>query len=333
MKLSIKVILLTFINTMFLNCIITSNILIYLFPRNAYIMSLLLGLFTSLLYIVLPLKRPNCQNKVLNNNFTRIILIIYLILSTVLLTLTSTKILSDYFFFLTPTFLIITILLFFVACSIVNVRTIMNIMLLLFVILLITSHAHFLNTNYRDFRLLTPLSFHFDKPYLALPLLFTYLDNILFFTIPSVTSTPPSKWNYVIGTLIGSLLSTWFIMDNYLFLDYHFFDNMLFPSLFRYRLYTGPKYIEHLDIFLCIYICAYIFIKLLFNLEILRQVFKRKNTLFFRLTTTTFLGVIITFLFYNYVLNQTFIIVTSLILTTTILIFYFTLWRYKKHDE
>lgn len=333
MKLSVKVILITFINTMFLNCIITSNVLMHLFPRNAYIISFLLGIFVTLLYLIIPTKNTNFQSKVLNSKFTRIILIFYIIISTVLITLSSIKILSDYFFFLTPTFLIIAVLLFFVALvGSVNIHSIMNIMLILFVILLITSQIHFLNTNTRDFRLLLPISFYFKKPYLALVLLFPFLDNLLFFTIPSVTSNPPSKWNFVIGSLIGSMLSTWFIMDNYLFLDYRFFDNMLFPSLFRYRLYTGPKYFEHLDIFLCIYICSYIFIKLTLNLEILRQLFKKQNTFIYRLGTCLFLGAIITFLFYNYVLNHSFIIITSLISTILILIFYFTIWRYAKND-
>ena len=69
MKLSVKVILITFINTMFLNCIITSNVLMHLFPRNAYIISFLLGIFVTLLYLIIPTKNTNFQTKVLNSKF------------------------------------------------------------------------------------------------------------------------------------------------------------------------------------------------------------------------------------------------------------------------
>lgn len=330
MKFSIKIILLTFINTMFLNNLITSNVLIYLFPRNAYIVSLMFGIFTTLFYLLLP--NTSYQSEVLNNIFQKLLLIFYLSISTLLLLLVLFKILSLNFFLLTPTFLIITLFMFFIMLTgKVNIKIIVNIMIIIYLILMFSSQIHIINTNNRDFRLLLPLSFDLKKSYLSLFLICYSLDNLLFLIIPKITNQNISKYNYVIGTLLGTIISTWFIMDNYLFVDYHYFLDELFPSLLRFKFYTGPKYIEHLNVFLGIYIISYVFIKVLFNLELFRTLIKKKNTLNYRCLITLIITAILITAFYYIDFNYNLIIMTSIILSILMLLFYFSLWRTKKH--
>lgn len=331
MKISIKIILLTFINTMFLNNLITSNILIYLFPKNAYLISLLLGLLCSLFFLFLP--STSYQSEVLNNLFQKLLLIFYLSISTLLLLLILFKILSLNFFLLTPTFLIITLFMFFIMLTgKVNIKIIVNMMIIIYLILMFSSQIHIINTNNRDFRLLLPLSFNLKKSYLSLVCICYFLDNLLFLIIPKITNQNVSKYNYVIGTIIGTIISSWFIIDNYAFVNYHYFLDELFPSLLRFKFYTGPKYIEHLHVFLGIYIISYVFIKVLFNLEIFRTLIKKKNTLNYRFITSSIITTILILLFYYLDFSYKLMITTSIILSILILLFYFSLWRTKKHE-
>lgn len=328
MKLNIKIILLTFINTMFLNNLITSNILIHYFPKNAYLISLFLGLTSSSFYLLL--KKTNYQKEVLNSVFKRILLIIYIVISTIMILLLLFKLLSINYFYLTPVFLLIIIFMFFIVLSSkVNIKIIMNMMIISYVILMFFSQIHIINTNNRDFLLIKNISLNLNKSYLSLFLICFYLDNLLFLITPPITNKEVSKYSYFIGSIIGTIISTWFIIDNYLFVNYKYFIDELFPSFLRFKFYMGPKYIEHLDVFLCIYLVSYVFIKVLFNLELFRTLIRKKNTFNYRLIITTIISLSLILLINNINLSFKLLLYSSLLLTVILIIFYLSL-RSKK---
>ena len=61
MKLNLKVVFLSCCNLLFLNCMVTSNIAMKLYPESAYFVPLILGIITCLIYLLVPKLIENYQ--------------------------------------------------------------------------------------------------------------------------------------------------------------------------------------------------------------------------------------------------------------------------------
>lgn len=334
MKLNLKIIFLTFCHLVILNSIIGSNLAIYLSPEYAYIVPLLIGLIFVILFMIIPRFETSYISNILKGKFLRFIIVIYSFLSTILILYITFKILAIKTYFMTPTFLLIIISLFFIfLLGRLSLKYIISVKILVYVLVLISTLIMFSDTNEFDFRLLLPFKFYLDKPYRLLAIFWIFFDSLLYFFIPLQDKKVLSKWNFVIGTIIASILSSWFIVYSYASLDYKFFIDLPYPALYRYRIYTGPKYLEHLDVFFNFFVCAFFILKSTFNLELCRIYLKVKNRYFYRLFIATLLGVITILAFYNTDNNLIYIYYPSLVLSGLSTIIYFGLWRYKEHGK
>lgn len=328
MKLNIKVIFLTFCHLVILNSIIGSNLAIYLSTQYAYFVPLILGGITIILLLLLPSLHPSYISKILKGHFLRFVLAIYLILSTLLILYVVFKILAMKVYLMTPPYLLIIVSLFFIfLLGKSSLKNIISVKIIVYILVLFSTTIMFADTNEFNFRLLLPLDFYLEKPLKLLSLGFIYLDCLLYLFIPLNNKQVISKWNFIIGTLLGSILSSWFIIYSYASLDYHFFIDLPFPSMYRYRIYAGPKYLEHLDIFFDFFVCAFFILKVTFNLELFRVYLKIKNSFFYRLILTTIIGVIVVLAFYHTDNNLIYNFYPSVLLSILSFIIYLGLWR------
>ncbi len=334
MKLNLKIIFLTFCHLVILNSIIGSNLAMYLSPQYAYLVPLMLGGITILLFIILPKFQSSYISNILKHNFLRLIIALYSILSTILILYVVFKIIAIKIYFMTPTYLLIILSLFFIflLCKL-NLKQLVSLKILVYVLVLLSTLIMFADTNEFDFRLLLPLRIKLDKPYRLLVSSFLYLDSILYLLIPLQNKIVISKFNFVIGTALGSILSAWFIIYSYASLNYKFFIDLPFPAMYRYRIYAGPKYLEHLDVFFDFFVCAFFILKSAFNLELFRVYLKAKNTYFFRLIIAIFIAIITIWAFYHTDNSLDYIFYPCAILSALSIIIYLGLWRYRKHEK
>jgi len=330
MKLNFKVIFLSFFNIVFLNIIIISNIAISFFPHTAYFIPFFLFIISAIIYMLIPDVKNNFVSKVLKGKFTRINISIYLYTSSVFLLYVTYRIISFYFYFITPTYLLIIVSLFFIMIiGFVTIKNILSLTIIHYFLIFILTFFVIFNNDLKDFRLILPLSFKFEKGYRILGLVGMYLDNVMLLFVP-IKESPVSKWNFIIGAALGALFTSWFILDSYTFLSYKFFENLDFPALYRYKLYTGPHYIEHLDNFLNLFICSYMLSKVLFNFELFRIYIKKKNSIYYRFVIFLITSFILIALYYFIPFKSTILYVISIILTVLITIVILSLRRYKR---
>lgn len=318
----------TFFNILFLNLLLTSNLAIHFFPKNAYLIPLLLGLIAIFLYLLLPKLKQNFQNSFMKSNL-RVILLFYLYFSTLLLLYVSFQIFSHFFYFITPTYLLIIVMMFFLFITKISFKPLFSLLIIHYVVIFLLMLIILANFSHKDFYLLD-FSFSFSKPYLILGLISLSLDNILLIFVP--TKKTINKFNFIIGIFLGSLFSCWFILDNYTFVNFKFFYDLDFPSLYRYKIYIGPKYIEHLDNFLNLFLSFYIFLKALFNMELFRIYSLKKNNYIFRFILFTSFALILIILYYMIPFKISYCFIPVVILSLVLVFLMFSLWRFK-NDE
>ncbi|MGM9899296.1 MAG: hypothetical protein ACI32E_01795 [Bacilli bacterium] len=334
MRLNLKVIFLTFCHLVILNSIIGSNLAIYLSTQYAYFVPLLLGGVTIILFLLLPTPHSSYISKILKGHFLRFVLAIYLFLSTLVILYVVFKILAMKVYLMTPTYLLIIVSLFFIfLLGKMSLKNILSVKIIVYILVLFSTTIMFADTNEFNFRLLLPIDFHLDNHVKLLSLGFIYLDSLLYLFIPLNDKQVLSKWNFIIGTLLGSILSSWFIIYSYASLDYKFFIDLPFPSMYRYRIYAGPKYLEHLDIFFDFFVCAFFILKVTFNLELFRVYLKIKNSFFYRLILTIIIGLIVAFAFYHTDNNLIYTFYPCALLSAISFIIYAGLWRYHLYGK
>lgn len=334
MKLNLKVIFLSFCNLVILNSMIGSNLAIRLSPAYAYFIPLIIGGISVILLIFIPKINNDSISKILKGKIFRFIIVIYLFLSTIFILYTAFKLLAFKLYFITPIYLLIIVSLFFIfLLGKLNLKTIISVNTLIYILIIGSTFLMFADTNKNDFRLLLPFKFYLNSPLRLLALIGIFLDSILYLFVPLTNNQTISKWNFVIGNILGSLLSSWFIIYSYTSLNYQFFIDLPFPALYRYRIYAGPRYLEHLDVFFDFFVCSYFILKATFNLELFRIYFKAKNNFFFRLGTIVLIGIAVLFAFYHTSNEHIYMFYPMIVLSSLMIIIYFGLWRYRNHER
>lgn len=334
MKLHLKYILIMTLNLVFLSNFILSNYIMKIYSNNSVFVFILVSLFSLILLLFLPNSFKHIIKSFLSCKLIKIIISIYIIISTLLISYVLFNILSIRFFFVTPTFLLIIIFSYFLILGLIpKLSTIINTTFIISIILLVLALIPFINFNSRDFRLLLRLDFFNINNFSFIFLLCFIFDNFLFLFIPEKQNNKINKYDIIISTVIGVIISLWFIIDNYTFLDYSFFKDMNFPSLYRYKLYYGPKYIEHFDNFLNIFLCCYLYLKCLINGKLLRVTLKIKNNFIFSLMYSIILCVINIFIYYTYLFKIDYIYIPCIILFISISCIYIFLFRRSNYES
>ena len=332
MRINLKIIIISTINIIMLNNIIGSNYLMDTFNNNSFLFPLIIGVLSILLILLVPKLSKKTYSSILKSTFIRFIISLFLFLFIITLLLFSFYIISERFFYLTPTYLIIAFTMFFIFLSLKSFyKTISNILLFSSIIIILISSFHLFNFYPYDFNLIKLDTSFISTSYKSLFMIVYTIEIIIFLFIPSSFSKVAKK-DLIISIIVGSIISSLLILENYLFVSSTFYEGINFPSLYRFKLYSGPKYIEHFDNFLSLIISIFIISKTIFYLELLRIFLHIKKKISYRLISTLFMSVILTFLFYHITYSSYVLSIFSIILSSLILLIYLSLWRFKANE-
>lgn len=254
--------------------LISSNMMMQLFTSSAYLIPLLvLPIVSILLYFI-----PNTFSlkTILSSTFSRIILLLYLLLNSYLFVISYLKVTNDYFYNLTPPLIILIIVLCLsLFISLYNVKDIFKIGFVISFISICSFILILLNTIEYDFSLVIH-HFSLDHNYLFLScFLFIYLDVLInqIFIVDHQTKRKDFFILFVIIAIINAIL----IFKNYLFFNYEFFIQAKFPYIYKYLVYSNKLIFEHLDILYLVFITIFFVFKIALSIEYSRIILKIKK--------------------------------------------------------
>lgn len=333
MKINLKVFIINTIHTIFIFSFISAHMAIFLYPKNAFFIPLIVGIICTLLILLLPNFKTFLLPHFIEKPIFKIIVIAYLAFSTCYFLLICFTILSEIFYLRTPIYLLAILLVFFVGINLrCSMKTLLNITLIIFILIIFSNFFIFFNMDERDFGLILPLDFRFPSLHQLFLFIGYFLDGFLFYFVPYPKKESINKSTLLLSVITACIISAFFIFDNYTFLTYEFFENINFPALYRYKIYSGPKYIEHFDSILSFKLSFFMITKATFNLQLLRIFLKQKNTFSYQFFVSFILGLIIVILFYAFPSLIHYLQIPSIILTTLSLLLYFSLLRCRKYE-
>ena len=323
MKLNLKLVLIYSLNIILLNNLVLSNYLMNSFNINSIYIILIMGIISIIFILILPKDLNKIVTSLKFNKTFKIILGIYLLFMTIFTLAIITYHISERFFYLTPTFLIILFMLYFIFLLLkIDLKQLSNILLLSFIIILVISSFHLFNKANCDLYFLKDINFSLDNFHLVLLLSSFLFDGLIFLIISNYTSDTISKKDIIISIIIGSIFSSLFILQSYSYITPDYYNSMNYPVLYRFRIYFGPKYIEHFDNFLLLVISFFIISKSTIYLELFRISFNFKKTIYFRLIIFILLCLILSFLFYNFGYNIEHLKIPLIIISILLYIIY-----------
>lgn len=307
-----------------------ANMAIKNFPTCGYLVFLLILPFVLIFVTFIP-REANCIKTILDHNYLRIILLIYLLLSGLFSLSAYIGIVSDYYYQETSHFILLILII--LTCLFMSTYGLANIVRIGFVMLLVVLVLYTLtltsNTTH-DCTLLKHTPLKLNNLYNLLCFPFLFLDELLLFLfIPTKKINKFSLILMIVGTIV---FSTGLIFECYLFFTPKYFENSKYPYLIKYFAYRNNHYLEHLDILYLICTTAFIIFHFSTQCEIARIIFKGKRNSIITLIFPTVLAIGVIF---NYKLNMTkevaslILMITTIILTLFFILFKFA--RRKKH--
>lgn len=323
MKLNIKFILLFSINLILMNNLILSNYIMNLYPESGYLIHIILGIISVILVLFLPNNLVNIKEKILNNKYCKFFISITLLFIIIITISISIYHISERFFYLTPTFLIVLFIMYFIFLILkADINNLLNITLLSFIFIIIISSFHLFSKTRLDANFIKPFSFIFKNPLIIFSFIGFYLEGLIYIIPLNTKNLAIRKLDIIISIIIGSIISSFLLLQNTLYLTPSFFNDLNYPALYRFRLYFGPKYIEHFDNFLLLIISLFIIPKISLYLDLLRVTLNIKKSVYYRLGVFIFFSFISIFIFYNFGYNIKYLFIPNIIFTILTFIFY-----------
>lgn len=299
------------------------------FPRISFVIPIVLGIFTIIFFTLLPKK-----NSLLNNNFVKTCLTIYLYLSTTLFIIINSYIITDYFFtnmpFLQTSIILILIILLF---SNFKINYVYDVTSFVFLILIIINSIIIFNTSFFKIDLLYNLSFNekinsYSLLYI-ISFLYLFFDPIINYFIHEEITL---KKNLIISTIISSIFSFITIFINYLYFAHQYLEFSLFPGFNALLTFIGPEFLDHFSILILIDALCFVILKGSYNISIIRNLFKDNvysNILSFVILFS------ICYIIFNYTIGFSELnLIVGIVLTVLIfLIYFFIILRKEKENE
>lgn len=250
-----------------------SNIIMKLFPNSGYLVLLLMLPFTILIAFLLSKKRILIKD-IIRSPFLRILLLIYLIASGFFTFYSFLSVINDFYYPLTSRIVIFLILL--LVCHFLATYGINNIVKVGFVVVILTiliySLTIFSDTKY-DFTLLKYNNFAIGEPLFLFSFLFIFLDGFLL--IIFLPSKQPNFKKCFLYVLFVTLITSFFILENYLFYPSSYFIQHNYPYLLKYFTYKNKTFLEHLDISYLVCITIFTIFHYSIQIEIFRILLKK----------------------------------------------------------
>lgn len=307
-----------------------SNLAMNIFSSYSYVIFFAL-LPVIFLFIIFFPKRRNLLKVLSKHRLLQIILYLYLILSSFFQLFSYINVISDYYYPLTPKYVLFFLLL--LSSLFIGHYGLSNISKMGFVLfictLLLYSITLFSETKH-DFLLLQTNMKTSIQPFYVLSFIFVFLDVFLLFLLLPFENV--KKTNLFLVILVGMVISSLFIFENYLFFPSDFFDNVKYPYIFKYLSYRKTQFFEHFDLLYLICVSIYMLLHLGMQQEMARLILlkKRKNILAFLFPVMLILLYFILKSF-NFTTNITILLISACsVLIVSFFIFYYVIERRKK---
>ncbi len=194
--------------------------------------------------------------KLKSNKLFRTIFIIYAFLSIVILIFYSSVIISTWFYDKTSIYVfIIASSLLIAGLSLFTNNTLIKTGIILSVSFIATIAITIETVLRHDFSLLLPIDypnmeFVASNIFSILILLMILLDGFIYVLCDENFQKPLSRKVLIYSVLFIAFHVIIQIVDNYVMFNYQYFDNIFLPSIQRYFMHGGKRYIDHFDIIL-----------------------------------------------------------------------------------
>lgn len=242
--------------------------------------SWLIPLFSIPISILIFYLIPNNKNtiKILKNNLIfKFIIICYNLLSTIIITFFTIKILSSWFY--TNTNILIFIIFFssFFFLGLLQSSTIIRIgyiWSILFIFILIT--LIFIQNNL-ELSFLKPINLNTNNLLTSLFYLIVPLDSLIYFLISCNTDNLTTKKTIIKGNIISLLISTLHLFLSFTIINYRFYNHLETPGVNIFFVFYTKNYIGRYDIALIILILTTYFYKTSLYSNISLQFFNKNK--------------------------------------------------------
>lgn len=310
------------------------NYLIDNYKQSAWLM--ILFLFIINILICIPFKGFKKSfsplKEVRKNIFIKIITIMYIILSTLMLTIFSSFIIKNYFYYETPIeiFIIITI----ITASIISFQSFNSIISSAMIFFSFFGFFYIIPLFFlkeHDFSLLFPINININNFYKIFLMSLYLLDNLLLaFYSPNIENGFKRK-HIFIGNTILILYFLYITIDSTSLLGANYYINTKMAGFLRWQLFKGDSFFENYDIFLLVMITITTVYKLSFHFNLLRLILNiKKNKKYLLVFITIFVALSLILNIYILTIQKHFILLSLVALA---LIFIIYLYFIKKSLE
>ena len=241
------------------------------FPKISFLIPIALCVLTIMLFAILPDKFNFTNSKIF-----KIVITIYLYLSTALYIIISTYIITDYFFtnmpYLQSSIILILIILLF---SNFKNKYIYDVSSIIFLILIFINLITIFNTSIFKTDLLYNISFNENITNYSLlymvSFLYFFLDPIINYFIHDDINI---KKGIITSNIISSIVSFITIFINYLYFGYQYLEMSLFPGFSALITFIGPEFLDHFTILILINALCWVLLKGAYNISYIGNIFK-----------------------------------------------------------
>lgn len=290
----------------------------------------MIPLFTLLVVFILILlyKPTNNIEKLKNNTFFKILLLINSVIHNIVLIYISSHLMGINFYHLTPVslFAIITIVL---TCflSFLDITKLLRLALILItgLIWFVPFIFDFEYNNNFNMELFGKLDFNVFKGLYYL----TICSDLFLYTLYNKEyKSPVSKKALIIVSSIILISASFQIIDSFTLVNYRYYVGLQMPSINRYFSHQGKRFFEHFDILLLFLTLTTTFYKVPFNVITIKETLNKKYHRYFIIIYFLLLLPMVFFLILNYQFLRLLAILLSIttFLISSIIIIY-SRWR------
>lgn len=328
---NLKILFINSILLIFTNALTTSNLLIKENPHIAIFIPSIILIIILLLSIFLPSFNKSILKIINNNLFIKIILVIYLTLSTILLLSTGINLISRFFYIKTPIFLIILTTVFAISfLSKMPLNRMLNLFFLILILVALYNFLKFITLSKGTSLIIDDIGFNDNPIYSICSTIYVYLDSFILYLFTIKGKPMMNKKTFIFSSLLIAFFTTYSILESFLYLPPTILSTTFYPVLFKYKALAGGKYFDNLTTILFTDTLILMIFKGAINLFSLRVLLNLKHKQSVFVSQTIILTLILTFIYYLKILEDKYIYIIGIICSFLLLIFYFYLIYIKK---
>lgn len=303
------------ISQIFLNFILLNNLSISYFPKWAFIVPIILSLFTIFFSMFLPIRNVS------PSTFIKVLSSLYYIVFNILILLTCAYILNFYFYQKTSFFLLTFLLsLIILLLTEFSSKHIYDISLTLFIFTISLNLIMILNTSYGNIDLLLNIDFSNlinRNIVFMLLLLFITLDPINFYFTNIIDNNVNLKKSIIISSIISTIVSCFTIFINYLYYSYSYLKETMFPAFSFISSFLGPEFLDYFTIIILINTLVFSLLKVALNFSFIKQYYNKFkfSNVFFVSITFIIINVIFKYSYLNILKFEYFGFILTVIIT------------------